>query len=160
MYSNVIAAAQATINGWAAVVRLLAAPNSDTTAVAEKLAPFYLPTYTSITLGSVTPLNRSAIRVGAVAQFDKAREIGLGTDVQLLYSRIEPVSNESALVWATLYLCPPPESNVECWAYTEPFGFRLSEDAGDGLSGGWEFGIGDNEFQSACARFTSYSDHC
>ena len=109
---NIILAAQATIDTWAAIVRLLANPTSNVTAVAEKIAPIYLPTYTSFTLGSATHLNQSDIRAGAAAQFAHAREVGSGTDVQLLESRIEPVSNESALCWLTLYISPPKESNV------------------------------------------------
>ena len=79
--------------------------------------------------------------------------------MKLLYSRIEPVSHEGAICWMTLYICPPKEG-VECWAYTEPFGFRLNDTVDNGLGGGWEFGIGDQEFNSACARFPNYSDYC
>ena len=140
---NIINAAQATIDAWAAIVRLLAVPNSDVSSIAAQLAPIYLPTYTSITLGTVTPLNQSAVRGGAAAQFQHSRDIGLGTDVKLLYSRIEPVSNESAICWLTLYLCPPEISNIDCYSYTEPFGFRLNDKVDNGLGGGWEWGIGD-----------------
>ena len=157
---NVLTAAQATIDAWSAVIRLLAVPNSNVTAIAAKLAPIYLPTYTSITLGQLTPRNQSAIRDGAAAQFQQFRDIGLGTDVKLLYSRIEPVSNESAICWVTLYLCPPRKSNIECYSYTEPFGFRLNDTVDNGLGGGWEWGIGDQEFQSACARAPNFSDYC
>lgn len=157
---NVINAAQAAIDTWSAIVRLLAVPDSNVTDIAAKLAPIYLPTYTSITLGSVTPRNQSSVRDGAAAQFQHSRDIGLGTNVKLLYSRIEPVSNESAICWLTLYLCPPEKSKIECYTYTEPFGFRLNDTVENGLGGGWEWGIGDQEFQSACARAPSFSSHC
>lgn len=151
-YLNVIAKAQAALNAWIAIVRLLAVPDSNVTAIAEQLAPIYLPTYVSITLGNITPRSQPNIIEGASTQFQTFRDVGLGTDVQLLYSRIEPVSNESALVWVTLYLCPPESSNIACYSYTDPFGFRLSDEVDNGLGGGWEFGIGDHEFQEACKR--------
>lgn len=157
---NVVSAAQAAIDAWSAIVRLLAVPDSNVTAIAAMIAPIYLPTYQSITLGHYTPLNQSAVRDGAAAQFQHSRDIGLGTDVKLLYSRIEPVSNESAICWLTLYLCPPEKSNIECYSYTEPFGFRLNDTINNGLGGGWEWGIGDQEFQGACARAPSFSDRC
>ena len=157
---NVINAAQVTIDAWSAIVRLLAVPDSDVTTIAAKLAPIYLPTYTSITLGSVTPRNQLCVRNGAAAQFQHSRDIGLGTDVKRLYSRIQPVSNDSAICWLSLYLCPPGKSKIQCYSYTEPFGFRLNDTVDNGLRGGWEWGIGDQEFQSACARASDFSSHC
>lgn len=157
---NIIDAAQATIDAWSAIVRLLAVPNSNVTAIAAQLAPVYLPTYNSITLGTITPRNQTQIRDGAAAQFQRFRDVGLGTDVKVVASRIEQVSNESAICWATLYLCPPASSNIECYSYTEPFGFRLNDTVDNGLGGGWEWGIGDQEFQSACERAPSVSSYC
>ena len=132
---NLVDAAQAAITTWTSILRLLAVPGSNLIAIAENLAPVYLPTYTAFDFGTATHLNQSAVREGAAYIFQHSRDVGAGTDVRLLYSRIEPVSNERALVWLTLYRCPPKESNVSCWAYTGPFGFRTMVLVGAGSLG-------------------------
>ena len=76
--------------------------------------------------------------------------------MKVLYTRIEPISNVSAISRMTLYLCPPEKSGVDCWAYNEPFGFTLKESIDNGLGGGWEFGVGDQEFSSVKERFLDF----
>jgi hypothetical protein len=153
---NIIASAQAAIDAWAAIVSLLSVPESNVTRIAEQVAPIYLPTYHAFDFGTVKHLTQADIRSGAAAQWQHMRDIGVGTNAQLLYSRVETVSNESADCWMTIYICPPKSSHVACWAYTEPFGFRLMEGIGNGLDGRWEFGVGDREFSSIKQRFPNF----
>lgn len=153
---NIVASAQAAINTWGSIATLLSVPGSNVTAIAEKITPIYLPTYHAFDFGTVKHLNQSDILAGAAAQWQHMRDIGVGTNVQLLYSRVEAVSNESAICWVTIYICPPKSSHVACWAYTEPFGFRLMDGINNGLGGGWEFGIGDQEFSSIKERFPNF----
>jgi hypothetical protein len=77
------------------IASLLSVPSSNVTAIAEKITPIYLPTYHAFDFGTVKRLNRSDILAGAAAQWQHMRD-GVGTNVKLLYPRVEAVSNESA----------------------------------------------------------------
>jgi len=75
--------------------------------------------------------------------------MGLGADLRLEHSRIEPVSDQSAVCFLTWTLHPRDEAP---WKFTVAYGFRVSAGRPDGLVGGWEWVNADQEYQQLLER--------
>jgi len=75
--------------------------------------------------------------------------MGLGRDVRLDSSRIEPLSDLSAACWLSWSVHPKDE---EPWRFTVVYGFRIAAGRPNGLVGGWEWINADEEYQSLLAR--------
>lgn len=153
---NIKHAAEAAITAFELAVGLGRNNSVPVSEMAAHLAPLYLPTYTGFSLGKVTPNeNRSYLLAGMESEFGRMRELGIGTDVRLIDSRVEVVSPQSALCWMTLKVFPPDDC-IEPWSWTNVFGFRATNATHNGLGGGFEFAIGDQEHAKMEARFPNF----
>ena len=122
--------------------------------VASQVSSFFLPNYSSFSLGqvNVSP-NQSVVVDNFIAEYNDFRaKNGPGTDIRVTHSRVEVVSDESALCWLTYHICPI--NGMEGWDWTNVYGFRAVKGGiENGLEGGWEFAIGDNEHSQYEKRF-------
>ncbi len=140
---NITAAAKAAVSAYAAAVQLGGNTSIPLTEVADAMAQLYLPGFTSFTLGSITALG-SDPSIGIAAQLTQYNQSGLGTDFRFCHSRIEPVSDQSAVAWLTWTL--RPKNSLAPWQFTDVYGFRIAANRSGGLEGGWEWSNADDEY--------------
>ncbi|KAK0710632.1 hypothetical protein B0H67DRAFT_583102 [Lasiosphaeris hirsuta] len=148
--ADITTAAQSTIAAYAAAV----AKGSDATApiseVVSAMAKFYLPAWTSFTLGmSFAFKDDESTQEGIHDELTRLQSMGLGTDIHLENARVEPISDLSAACWLTWILKPKDEAP---WRFTIVYGFRIAPDRPDGLVGGWEWVNSDQEYAQLLAR--------
>ena len=146
---NITAAAKAAVSVYAAAVHLGGNYSIPLPDVAAAMAQLYLPGFTSFTLGSITALGANPAG-GIATQLTLYNQSGIGTEFQLCRSRIEPVSDESAIVWLTWVISP--RNNLTRWQFTDVYGFRVADKRPDGLEGGWEWSNADDEYLQLFAQ--------
>jgi hypothetical protein len=152
---NITSAAHAAVDAYSAAIALGGNYSYPLPRLASQISSFFLPNYTSFSLGerSVSQ-NQSVVAENFISLYTEWREEGPGTHVQIEDSRVEVVSDQSAICWLTYHISPTDE--CEGWNWTNVYGFRLV-DGGleNGLQGGWEFAIGDNEHEQYAKRFSA-----
>lgn len=151
--ADINALAQAHVESYAAAAALGRKPNASIPEVAAAYAKHYHLRWTSFTHGQVTPFDaREACKGSIVWLLEHYRAGGLGIDVRLEASRIEKISDTSAICWVKWMLVPPQKgqdsTEVEgdgknAVRFEDVYGFRLGKN--DGLEGGWEYVIADQE---------------
>lgn len=143
---NIHSAAQSAVTAYSAAIALGGNYSYPLPALAARVSSFFIPNYTSYTLGkmSVSP-NQSFVAQNFEAEYSEWRaDGGPGTVVQVVHHKVQPVSNSSALCWLTYHI--HPQNGLPPWEWTNVYGFRQTEEKfTNGLHGGWEFAIGDNE---------------
>lgn len=151
---NINSAAEAAVAAYSAAIALGGNYSVPLHDVASQVSSFFLPNYSSFSLGhiSVSP-NQSVVAENFIKEYNEFRtNSGPGTNIWVTHSRVEVVSDESALCWLTYHI--RPVSGMEGWDWTNVYGFRLVKGgAENGLDGGWEFVIGDNEHSQYTKRF-------
>lgn len=151
---NIISAAKAAVSAYGAAIALGGNYSVPLPELASQVSAFYLPNCTAFTLGQITVIpDQTIMAEGFTTLYTEWRENGPGTVVTLSRSRIELVSEGSALCWLTYRICPQT-AGVEGWHWTNVYGFRLVEGGMEnGLQGGWEFVVSDNEQQEYAKRY-------
>jgi len=148
--ANITTAAQSTVAAYAATLAKAADPAIPLAEVVSSLAEFYLPGFTAFTLGNIFSFTDDDIaRKSMHSELTRFQSLGLGNDFRLANSRIEPVSDTSAICWLDWTLSPAGEAP---WKFTIVFGFRVAEGRPSGLVGGWEWINADHEFTQILAR--------
>ncbi|KPM39578.1 hypothetical protein AK830_g6988 [Neonectria ditissima] len=151
---NITCAAQRAIAAYSAAIALGGDYSYPLSDLGAEVSSFFLPNYTSFSLGKSTlSPNQSVVANNFVSLYTEWRENGPGTHVRVDKSRLEPVSNESALCWLT-YRVSPARNGMKGWEWTNVYGFRMVYGGMEnGLEGGWEFALADEEHQQYAARF-------
>lgn len=143
---NIHSAAEAAVTAYSAAIALGGNYSYPLPMLASRVSSFFIPNYTSYSLGkmSVSP-NQSVVARNFEATYSEWRiSDGPGTVVQAIHHKVQPVSNTSALCWLTYHI--DPQNGLLPWEWTNVYGFRRTEEKfTNGLDGGWEFAIGDNE---------------
>lgn len=148
---NVTAIAESFVAAFAAAIQLGGDPSVPIRTIADSVAIFFLPNQTSFSLGSISVRpNESVVAEGAYETFLQYNKSGVGLDVRLEESRVEKVSNESAICWITWKIYP--KNCQKSWDWTNAYGFRFVANRTNGLPGGWEWSIGDNEHEQFAAH--------
>ncbi|KAK5655867.1 hypothetical protein OQA88_5406 [Cercophora sp. LCS_1] len=148
--ADIETAAKATLATYAAAVAKGADPSVPRSEPVSFMAKFYLPGWTAFTLGGIKHFDDDSATLAAIEQaFVIYDSMGLGADIRLDSSRIEPISSSSAIVFVTWSLHTKDEV---AWKFTVAYGFRLMPGRPDGLLGGWEWVNADQEFQQLLAR--------
>lgn len=151
---NITSAAHAAVKAYSAAIALGGNYSVPLPSLASEISSFFLPNYTSFTLGtmSISP-NQSVVAENFISLYTEWRTSGPGTDVKVEHSRVEVVSNESALCWMTFRVFPQT-ADIQGWDWTNVYGFHLVEEGlENGLSGGWEFALADNEELEYAKRY-------
>ena len=148
--TDITTAATTTIAAYAAAVAKGADPSTPRSELVSSMTKFYLPGWTSFTLGSIVHIpNDEATRAAIEGEFSRFDAMGLGSDVRLEDSRVERVSDHSAICFLTWTLHPKEEAP---WKFTVVYGFRVAAGRPDGLVGGWEWVNADDEYRQLLAR--------
>lgn len=150
---NVTSAAHAVVTAYAAAITLGGNYTYPLPVLADRVASFFLPNYTAFTLGAINiSPNQSFVAHNFQLQYTDWRQNGPGTVVTVVQTQVQPVSNETALCWLTYRICP--QNHMLPWDWTNVYGFRMTDNVfTNGLRGGWEFAIGDNEHLQYAKRF-------
>ncbi|KAJ3546446.1 hypothetical protein NM208_g1993 [Fusarium decemcellulare] len=151
---NITCAAREAISAYSGLIALGGDYTFPLSNLSLQVSSFFLPNYTSFSLGKpkISP-NQAVVAENFVLLYTDWRENGPGTHVRIDRSRFETVSNESALCWLT-YSISPDNKDMPGWEWTSVYGFRLVEGGMEnGLGGGWEFAVGDEEHQEYAKRF-------
>lgn len=153
---NIRCAAQEAVAAYSSVIALGGDYTYPLSTLGAQVSTFFLPNCTSYHLGTSTiSPNQSVVSENFVNLYTQWRENGPGTHVVITQSRVEPVSNESAICWLT-YRVSPVSVDVEGWEWTVVYGYRLLDDGPDkGRNAGWEFVVGDEEHTEYAKRFPS-----
>ncbi|KAF2121646.1 hypothetical protein BDV96DRAFT_564667 [Lophiotrema nucula] len=155
---NITTAAKAVAAGYALAISHGANYSIPLSTVADEVSTYFLPNYTSFTLGTINPLqNQSGIAAGFASLYELWRqEDQPGTKVHITKTKVRAVSDQSALCWLTYTI--HPTNGMEKWSWTNVYGFRMVENGtGARRAGGWEFVIGDQEHQEYAKRFPETS---
>ena len=153
---DIKSAARCAISAYSAAIALGGNYTVPLPELASEVSSFFLPNYTSYTLGkSAISANQSVVAENFISLYTEWRNSGgPGTVVEVTHTKMQPVSNETALCWLTFHIYP--QDGMEEWEWTNVYGFHLVEGGMEnGLDGGWEFGIGDNEHLEYAKRFGS-----
>lgn len=171
---SITKAAKAAIKSYAAAVSLGADPSKvPASQAAAVMATHYLPNATLFTLGSINTFPNPQIAAlqieGLLLQYNRS---GLGADIRLDHDRIDAVSEQSALCWITWKIFPAgahgngkgrghgkkeTEKNAtKPWTFTDVYGFRLAPNSTNGLDGGWELVIADDEFTKLAENWPAF----
>ena len=143
---NITTAAEAFVAAFAAAIQLGGNTSVPIRTIADTVATFFLPNQTSFSLGSISIRpNESVVAEGAYETFLQYNKSEVGLDVRLEDSRVEAVSDQSAICWITWKIFP--RNCQKSWDWTNAYGFRLVANRTNGLPGGWEWSIGDNEHE-------------
>ena len=156
---NIASAAQEAVKAYSAAIALGQNYSYPLHELGSHVSSFFLPNYTSFSLGSNTiSANQSVVAENFVSLYTEWRATGgPGTNVTIKDWRIEAVSDQSALCWLTYEINPRP-SCMKGWGWTNVYGFRLVDGGMEnGLDGGWEFAIGDNEHEQYAKRYPEAS---
>lgn len=155
---NIFSAAQQAIAAYSAAMALGGNYSVPLQQVASDLSGFFRPGYTLYALGDITiSANQSVVEEGVIKQYTQYRSNGgPGTKLHVEWSRIEPVSDDSAICWLNILI--NPTNGMAPWSWTNAYGFRRVEGGTEnGLEGGWEWANGDNEVSTYQSRFPSSS---
>lgn len=156
MTTDISAAANAAAEAYIAAMALGEDSDQPTATVAEALAKLYLPKFVYFSLGTLAPLDEKAdISVGINGHLQRLQKSGLGTDIRCAKFRVDTVSPTSALVhfiWKVF----PKKDDIEPFEFLNVYGFRMAPGRPDGLLGGWEFAIGDNETMAIVQRVPDF----
>ncbi|KAJ5814492.1 hypothetical protein N7474_006269 [Penicillium riverlandense] len=155
---SINSAAEAAVAAYSAAIALGGNYSVPLQEAASEVSSFFLPNYSSFTMGKITlSSNQSVVAENFIKEYDEFRASGgPGTDVHVTHSRVEAVSDESALCWLTYHICPI--NGMQGWDWTNVYGFRIVKGGiANGLEGGWEFAIGDNEDSQYTKRFPNAS---
>ncbi|KAM7182852.1 hypothetical protein V8F20_012822 [Naviculisporaceae sp. PSN 640] len=168
---SITKAARAAIKSYAAAVSLGADPSKvPPSQAAAAMAEHYLPNVTLFTLGSITTFPTQQFAAAQIenllGQYNRS---GLGADIRLDHSRVDPVSEQSALCWITWKIFPASvetsgkqekskdsDTSTKPWSFTDVYGFRLASNLTNGLESGWEFVIADDEFTKLAENWPSF----
>ncbi|KAK3356657.1 hypothetical protein B0T25DRAFT_537135 [Lasiosphaeria hispida] len=132
--TNIKTAAQSTITAYAAAVGRGGETPTSLSEVVSSTAKFYLPGWTSFTLGPIVAFkDDESIHAAIPSELNRFQSMGLGTDIRLENSRVEPISDLSAVCWLTWILKPKDEAP---WRFTVAYG--CSGLPRTGLTGWWE----------------------
>jgi hypothetical protein len=149
---NITAAVQAAITAYATAVQLGGNTSIPLPSVASAMSALYLPGFTSFTLGGITTFaNESIAATGIGGILYLYNQSGLGTDIRLQESRIEPVSEQSAFCWLTWKIYP--KNCLQPWTFVDVYGFRTAANRTGGLEGGWEL---SDEYIQLLARVPNF----
>ncbi|KAF2253596.1 hypothetical protein BU26DRAFT_538329 [Trematosphaeria pertusa] len=151
---NITSAAQAAATAYGALIALGGDYTYPLSNLSVQISSFFLPNYTAFSLGeiSVSP-NASIVAERFISEYTTLRTEGPGTVVKVTDSRVEVVSDQSALCWLT-YRISPQQTNLSGWDWTNVYGFRAVEGGlGNGLDGGWEFAVADQEHEEMAKRY-------
>ena len=159
MANDIIDLANAHIDSYASA----AAQGRDNTAPLEQLAAaysaHYLPSWTAFSLGTAHPATSAEQTNGQLFYvLDLYRRRGLGTDVRKVKSRVEKVSETSAICFITWKMVIPKgkegaadegegEDAIE---FQDVYGYRVADNGA--MKGGWEFVVADQEVLAGLAR--------
>ncbi|KAI5464831.1 hypothetical protein BGZ63DRAFT_440152 [Mariannaea sp. PMI_226] len=155
---NITCAAKAAVSAYGALIAIGGNYSVPLPKLAVDVSSFFLPNYTSFSLGKINALqNKSSIAQNFVAQYTEMRDQGPGTVIKVEKSRVEAVSDQSALCWLT-YRIQPQNTDKAPWSWTNVYGFRLVKGGlENGQAGGWEFAIGDREHEQYEKRYPEAS---
>ncbi|KAH8882501.1 hypothetical protein GQ53DRAFT_885181 [Thozetella sp. PMI_491] len=145
---NITDATKAAVAAYAAAVQLggnISVPIAD---VARTMAALYLPGFTSFTLGSIIVLTDPATNI--TTDLVLYRESGIGTNIKYCRSRIQAISDQSAIAWITWSIYP--NNSLPEWQFTDVYGFRVAANRPNGLAGGWEWSNADEEYLQLFAK--------
>ncbi|KAJ5291176.1 hypothetical protein N7478_000427 [Penicillium angulare] len=150
---NIISASQSVVAAYTATIALTGNYSYPLTSLGDRISTFFLPNYVSFALGDMTVMpNRSYVSEGFQAELTEWRGTGLGSQVSIIDSIIQPVSNESALCWLTYHI--KPENGMAPWDWTNVYSYRLTDEVSStGVRGGFEFNNQDNENLQYAKRF-------
>lgn len=84
---------------------------------------------------------------GVIEHLERFERVGLGHDIRLVKSRVDPVSASSALCWLSWKIYPKNE--MEGWTWENVYGYRVGQDGKEG----WEMSIADNEVSGLLQRY-------
>ena len=151
---QIISAAEKAIVAYSAAIALGSNYSVPLQEIASDLSSFFRPGYTLFALGDITiSPNQSVMAEAVIKEYTEYRKDGgPGTDIHVVWSRVEPVSDESAICWLTFLI--NPTNGMDPWDWTNAYGFRAVEGGTEnGQDGGWEWANGDNEYSSYEKRF-------
>lgn len=112
---------------------------------------------------------------GIATHLERFDRCGLGYDIFLERHRVEPVSEGSALCWATWRIRPRASSGTEGWEWENVYAYRRAPAVGGGGEAGrkiggegadawekpegwWEFIVSDNEISGLLARVPNFME--
>ena len=149
---NIKEAANTAIAAYAAAVQLGGNSSIPLPDVASAMAQLYLPGFTAFTLGQITTFPNETFAASSISQFLQQvyNASGLGTDIKLEDSRVECVSDQAAFAFITWKIFPKNE--FEPYDFVDVYGFRAVANRTNGLPGGWESSIADNEYEELLKR--------
>lgn len=152
---DILKAAKAAITAYTSALSLGANPSIPLSDVASAMADLFLPNMTSFVLGAITvfPDNASA-RTAIETALGQYNASGLGTDIRLHRSRVEALSDQSAICWIAYKVVP--RNGDGPFTFTDVYGFRIAADRPRGLPGGWEWSNADDEFQTLMERYPDF----
>ena len=131
---NITITAKSFVAAFAAAIQLGGNSSVPIRTIADTVATFFLPNQTSFSLGSISiRSNESVVAEGAYETFLQYNKSGVGLDVRLEESRIEQVSDQSAICWITWKIYP--RNCQKSWDWTNVYGFRLLTNGTSGLPG-------------------------
>ncbi|KAF6803296.1 hypothetical protein CSOJ01_10997 [Colletotrichum sojae] len=155
---NVKDAALATIAAYHLATQKCGNASVPLPEVASSLSSFYLQNFTSFTLGVATRLPDDP--VPGVLQQLQLYEKSVGTDIRpdrrKGATRVDVVSNESAICFVSFEIFPRAGSGLAPWGWTNMYGFRMQKGRENGLDGGWEFTNADQEYQQLLKRVPDF----
>lgn len=134
------ASAEAFVESYASAMHLAQTSDVTTTSCANALAAHYHHGMTAFVFGHKTSFDtHSDAEIGVKAHLERFERAGLGYDIRLEKSRVEEISQSSALCWVTWKILP--KNTVEGWQWENVYGYRKTQDGKEG----WELVVSDNE---------------
>lgn len=143
---NIHSAAESAVKAYSAAIALGANYSYPLPKLASHVSTFFMPNYTSYSLGEINlSPNQSVVASDFESIYSEWRSNGQpGTVIQIIHHKIQPVSNSSAICWLKYHI--DPQNGLPEWEWTNVYGFRRTEEKfTNGLYGGWEFAVEDNE---------------
>src|SRR3954454_11835473 len=100
--ADIKAAAESIIAAYASAMAKGSDLSTPLSEVASAMAKCYLPGWTSFTLGRIIPFkDEEATQTAIHHQLTRFQSMGLGTNIRLGNSEVEPISDSSAICWIT-----------------------------------------------------------
>lgn len=128
------------LQSYASAMHTAQDPSTTPASCATVLASHYLPGMTSFTHGTQHRFEAQEDAISGIKiHLERLEKTGWGFDIRLDDSRVEVVSEGSALCWATWRI--DPKNGVEGWSWRNVYGYRKGQDSKQG----WEFVISDEE---------------
>jgi hypothetical protein len=142
--ATIVTAATSFIKSYATAMHLAHSnPPTPLTTIGAKLGSHYLPTFTSFSLGAVYSVSDTMPAIAMVqGHLEHLANSGVGCDVREVKSRVEVVSNSSALCWITWKIVPAEgwegdESEIGQggWEWENCYFYRRNMDGTEGFEG-------------------------